>query len=196
MSTKNSYDFLVDTNEYIYQRDKFGQLQECKADCKREGYFFFYVLSPCYMNEITELRYRIDRNETVIEYDRIDALCPIKMTKGKGFVTIRIHYKENRTEFCKSTSYLIKSIDNEDVFGAEAGCTEYDVAIVSAIPNLRFTSLSCTQRHNKGNDYPLINVGRKDEDFNMPIALSVHHGFVDGEHIADFYWRVQNNLDS
>ena len=43
------------------------------------------------MNEITELRYRIDRNETVIEYDRIDALCPIKMTKGKGFVTIRIH---------------------------------------------------------------------------------------------------------
>lgn len=86
-------------------------------------------------------------------------------------------------------------MSHSSVFGAESACKEYDVVLVSAVPDLPFTSMSCTQRHKNGNNYPLINVGMMDADYRMPIALSVQHGFVDGEHIADFYRIVQFTLD-
>lgn len=89
----------------------------------------------------------------------------------------------------------MKQLSHSSVFGAESACKEYDVVLVSAVLDLPFSSMSCTQRHKNGNDYPLINVGMMDADYRMPIALSVHHGFVDGEHIADFYRIVQFTLD-
>ncbi len=70
------------------------------------------------------------------------------------------------------------------------------MVLVSAIPNLAFTSISYTQKHRRGNDFPLINVGKMEADGKMPIAICVNHSFVDGEHLAEFYELVQGYLNS
>ena len=34
------------------------------------------------------------------------------------------------------------------------------------------------------------------DDKTMPISITVHHGFVDGEHISRFFELVQENLNN
>lgn len=108
---------------------------------------------------------------------------------------MRFPYKENREDFCCHASKLIDGMSDASAFGAESSCREFNVVLVSAILDLPFTSMTCTQRHNGGNDFPLINVGMMSADGLMPVALSVHHGFMDGEYIARFYKKVQSYLD-
>lgn len=177
----------------------------CRMDCRKakaaascEGTsFFLYYLHAIVraVNEIPEMRYRIDAEGNIVEYDHIDVLTPIKPKEGKGFVTMRFPYKENRLTFCRHAAGLINEMPSTSAFGAESSCEEFDVVIVSVIPDLPFTAMTCTQRRSGGNDYPLINVGMMDADFLMPVALSVHHGFMDGEHIAVFYKKVQAYLN-
>lgn len=193
-----SFDFFKDfMNPYISVT--------CHVDCRKaktsareQGCsFFLYYLHAILkaVNEIPELHYRIDTDGNIVEYESIGVLSPMKVEGRTGFVTMHFPYHESRMEFCNHAVEIMKQMSHSSVFGAESECKEYDVVLVSAVPDLPFTSMSCTQRHKNGNDYPLINVGMMDADYRMPIALSVHHGFVDGEHIAEFYRIVQSTLD-
>lgn len=193
-----SFDFFKDfMNPYISVT--------CHVDCRKaktsaheQGCsFFLYYLHAILkaVNGIPELHYRIDTDGNIVEYDSIGVLSPMKIAGRTGFVTMHFPYHKSRTEFCNHAVEIMKQMSRSSVFGAESACKEYDVVLVSAVLDLPFTSMSCTQRHKNGNDYPLINVGMMDADYRMPIALSVHHGFVDGEHIAEFYKIVQIALD-
>lgn len=178
----------------------------CPVDCsiakrnaKEAGVsFFLYYLHAIAkgLNEIEELRYRIDPEGNVVIYDVINILTPIKNKTKGGYTTVLLPYTPDREAFIENSARIINSIAEDNPFGAETACPEYDVVVVSAIPNLPFTSLNCTQKHMGGSDYPLINVGMMGTDFKMPIAISVHHGFVDGEQIADFYHVIQKSLNA
>lgn len=178
----------------------------CNVDCstaKRKAReagvsFFLYYLHAIArsMNETEEFRYRIDADGNVVAYDVINILTPIKNRGKEGYTTVFLPYLADRTEFIENSGRIINSLSEGNPFGAESGCEEYDVALVSAVPNLPFASISTTQRHKGGNDYPLVNVGMMGKDFKMPVAIGVHHGFVDGEQIAAFYERVQWHLDN
>ena len=72
-----------------------------------------------------------------------------------------------------------------------------DVILLSATPDLYFTSLTCTQEHRHGSNYPLMNAGKailKEGKLVMPIAMTIHHGFIDGHHLSLFYKKVEEFL--
>ncbi len=195
---KESFEFFRDfQNPYIMVTCNVNGLQ-AKKKAKKEGHSFFlhYLHAILFAaNNIEELRLRVDAEGKIVEYDNIGVIAPIKIAGQKGFTTMHFPYFADRNEFCQHAADMIRSAEDNSSFGSESGLQEFDVVLVSAIPDLPFTSLSCTQRHRGGNDYPLINVGMMQPGGQMPIALSVHHGFVDGEQMAAFYKLVQEQLD-
>ena len=172
---------------------------ECFRHSKESGEKFF----PNYLyailraaNEIKELHYRFTTKGEIAYYDRIDVLSPIRLTGHDSFTTLRFPYITDRMAFITSVTEIIENAGSQTSFGEEESLEEYDVVLVSAIPDLPFTSISYTQKHRHGNDFPLINVGKMEADGRMPIAICVNHAFVDGQHLSHFYKLVQQYLDS
>ena len=154
-------------------------------------------------NEIPELRYRIDPEGRVVLYDQIDILSPIKIKENGKFFTIRFPYHEDFETFYQEARKIIDSIpENGDPYAAENGEVangDYGLILLSATPDLYFTSITGTQEKQSGNNYPLLNAGKaiiKKGKLVMPIAMTIHHGFVDGHHLSLFYRKVEELLKS
>lgn len=171
---------------------------ECYRRAKAFGEKFFHHYLHAILravNEIKELHYRFTSTGEIAYYDRIDVLSPIRLPGHDSFTTLRFPYIVDREAFIASVKETIKNAEGESAFGEEENLEEYDVVLVSAIPDLPFTSISYTQKHRHGNDFPLINVGQKEADGRMPIAICVNHAFVDGQHLSRFYSLLQHYLD-
>ncbi|MDE6342058.1 MAG: chloramphenicol acetyltransferase [Muribaculaceae bacterium] len=146
-------------------------------------------------NKIKELHYRFSSDGQIVYYDKLDVLAPIRIPGHYSFATLRFPYASDRAQFISSVNDIIRNADSLSSYGIEEGLQENDVILVSALPDLQFTSISYTQKHDRGNDYPLINVGKMGEDGKMPLGICVNHSFVDGEHLSQFYKLVQQYLD-
>ena len=116
---------------------------------------------------------------------------------------MRIPSQQPFREFCETARQIIADIPAEtDPYAAEnqirSGARKFqDVVLISAIPELYFTSVTCTQHHRYGADKPLINVGKavpREGRMVMPVAISFHHGLADGYHIARFFDKVNAYL--
>ena len=172
-----------------------------KAKKNGRSFFLTYLHSILKaVNEIKELRYRIEPDGVVL-YDEVGVLAPIKMNKNGKFFTVRIPYHQELEVFYEEAQRIIQNIPEDgDPYDAENNQFEdnrFDVILVSAIPDFYFTSITSTQKHRNGSDYPLLTVGKAVEREGktvMPIAMNVHHGFVDGFHITDFFRRVESYL--
>jgi chloramphenicol O-acetyltransferase type A len=106
-----------------------------------------------------------------------------------------IPFEEDFDTFCQKARQVIALAASIDPFEQAEMMTDYNVILVSALPKLDFTSLSNTQRDQRGNDYPLCVIGKMGDDKTMPVSITVHHGFVDGEHISRFFELLQEKLD-
>ena len=155
--------------------------------------YFYAILSA--VNEIQEFRYRFDRDGNVVLYDRIDGLAPIRVEEKDNFAEMVFPYAEDFDTFCQTAQKVISLAASVDPYELAEGMTDYNVVLVSALPKLDFTSFCNTQRNRRGNDYPLIVIGKMGEDKTMPISITVHHGFVDGDHISRFFELLRNKLD-
>ena len=182
---------------------------ECGGAKKRakethQSFFLHYLYAVLRAaNEIPELRYRIDPEGRVVLYDKIDILSPIKIKENGKFFTIRFPYHEDFDTFHQEARKIIDSIPEDgDPYAAENGEVahgDYGLILLSATPDLYFTSITGTQEKQSGNNYPLLNVGKaiiKEDKLVMPIAMTIHHGFVDGHHLSLFYRKVEELLKS
>ena len=182
---------------------------ECGGAKKRakeahQSFFLHYLYAVLRAaNEIPELRYRIDPEGRVVLYDQIDILSPIKIKENGKFFTIRFPYHEDFETFYQEARKIIYSIpENGDPYAAENGEVangDYGLILLSATPDLYFTSITGTQEKQSGNNYPLLNAGKaiiKKGKLVMPIAMTIHHGFVDGHHLSLFYRKVEELLKS
>ena len=182
---------------------------ECGGAKKRakeahQSFFLHYLYAVLRAaNEIPELRYRIAPEGRVVLYDQIDILSPIKIKENGKFFTIRFPYHEDFETFYQEARKIIDSIpENGDPYAAENGEVangDYGLILLSATPDLYFTSITGTQEKQSGNNYPLLNAGKaiiKKGKLVMPIAMTIHHGFVDGHHLSLFYRKVEELLKS
>ena len=180
---------------------------ECGGAKKRakeahQSFFLHYLYAVLRAaNEIPELRYRIDPEGRVVLYDQIDILSPIKIKENGKFFTIRFPYHEDFETFYQEARKIIDSIPEDgDPYAAENGEVangDYGLILLSATPDLYFTSITGTQEKQSGNNYPLLNAGKaitKEGKLVMPIAMTIHHGFVDGHHLSLFYRKVEELL--
>ena len=127
-------------------------------------------------------------------------LTPIKVKENGRFFTIRLPWNTDFQTFYTTAKAIINDIDpNGNPYDMEkvGGKDLLDVILLSATPDLYFTSLTCTQEHRHGSNYPLMNAGKailKERKLVMPIAMTIHHGFIDGHHLSLFYKKVEEFL--
>lgn len=170
----------------------------CMTHAKNKGIKIFYAYLHAILravNDVEELHYRFDKDGNIVYHDVIDVLTPIRVPGLDHFVTLRFPYSKDKEVFLSDIEKKLAINNESSGYNTEASLEEFDVVLVSAVPNLPFTSISCTQRRLNGNDFPLISVGQLGSDGKMPVALSAHHGFVDGEHFAKFYELLQLYLN-
>jgi len=200
---KNNFDFF---RHFLNPQLSITSEVECGGAKKRakasgESFFLHYLYAVLRaVNEIKEFRYRIDAEGQVVYFDTIDILSPIKVKENGKFFTVRFQWNKDFAAFHAQAKKVLTNIDPEgDSYEAEktGGKELLDVLLLSATPDLYFTSITATQEYRHGNNYPLMNAGRailKEEKLIMPISMTLHHGFVDGHHIALFYQKVEEFL--
>lgn len=174
---------------------------KARAKAAGQSFFLYYVYAVLRaVNEIPEFRYRIDAEGRVVYFDTVDMLSPIKVKENGRFFTVRFPWHEDFETFYAEAKAIIGAIDpNGEPYTAEqkGGKELLDVMLLSATPDLYFTSLTCTQEHRHGSNYPLMNAGKaivREGKLIMPIAMTIHHGFVDGHHLSLFYKKVEEWL--
>ena len=163
---------------------------KARAKAAGESFFLHYLYAVLRaVNEIPEFRFRIDAEGRVVYFDHVDMLTPIRLPWNTDFQT-----------FYTPAKAIINDIDpNGNPYDMEkvGGKDLLDVILLSATPDLYFTSLTCTQEHRHGSNYPLMNAGKailKEGKLVMPIAMTIHHGFIDGHHLSLFYKKVEEFL--
>ena len=174
---------------------------KARAKAAGESFFLHYLYAVLRaVNEIPEFRFRIDAEGRVVYFDHVDMLTPIKVKENGRFFTIRLPWNTDFQTFYTTAKAIINDIDpNGNPYDMEKGGGKdlLDVILLSATPDLYFTSLTCTQEHRHGSNYPLMNAGKailKEGKLVMPIAMTIHHGFIDGHHLSLFYKKVEEFL--
>ncbi len=174
---------------------------KARAKAAGESFFLHYLYAVLRaVNEIPEFRFRIDAEGRVVYFDHVDMLTPIKVKENGRFFTIRLPWNTDFQTFYTTAKAIINDIDpNGNPYDMEkvGGKDLLDVILLSATPDLYFTSLPCTQEHRHGSNYPLMNAGKailKEGKLVMPIAMTIHHGFIDGHHLSLFYKKVEEFL--
>ena len=167
--------------------------------CKENGYSFFaYYLHKILVavNETENLKYRI-KNGKVIVYDVIDASATISRADTTfGFSYMK--FDENFDIFQQNvTSETTRVLQTTGLFTREF---DFDNLIhFSALPWIKFTSLSHSRSFKMEDSCPKITVGKmtvSEEGLrSMPISIHVHHGLADGYHVGLFLEKLQELLN-
>ncbi|MEG1187887.1 MAG: CatA-like O-acetyltransferase, partial [Bacteroidales bacterium] len=130
-------------------------------------------------------------------------LTPIKINDDGKFVEVLIPYVEDFEEFHQKARSIINNIPKDaTAYGIVNENQQKEEVnngfiLLSALPDLYFTSITSTQQFRHGGNFPLINAGKaimRDGHMIMPIGMTLHHGFVDGFHITQFFKKVENFL--
>lgn len=178
--------------------------KECKE--KNTSFFRKYVYAILRsVNDIKELKYRIeqiDGEDKVVLYDKVSVVTPIQVGSNGEFTSIKVPYHQTFEKFNKVMDEIIDSLDisNHNPYYIEQDAQARgfsDMVVISALPDLHFTSVTATQSCSFGSRKPLINVGKailKDGKMMMPVAISFHHGLCDGYHISKFFKNIENYL--
>lgn len=152
------------------------------------------------LNDIPQMRRRIIDGK-VIEFESLDAVCPIMDKEETVFKEIRIEAPQRFYNILKWHDYVVDYQLNvlEGVDKAfDLDTMERDkinIANFSCIPWVDFDSI--TNATAAGNAIqPLITWGKVNDDYEMTVSITVSHIFVNGLELAKFYKNAQENFDS
>ncbi len=178
------------------------------AKAKKQSFFIYYayaIISA--FNEVESFRLRVvseplGSEPEVYLYDVVDLITPIKISESGKYIEVCIPYTPSFDEFYAKASEIIAAAPaaalGDNTFISMDQSNTY--ACVSAMPTLHFSSATFTLSNAGGvNMISLSNVGKmvtREGRKVIPIAISAHHGLVDGGHVSAFFGRVQEILDS
>lgn len=149
------------------------------------------------VNSIEALRYR-QVDGKVWLYDRI-RLNTAVAREDHSFASVIIPYKDTLEEFVAEARGIIAAAmrGEGDAYGADS---EKDTFVISVNPWYSFTGLQFQFPQNAGENIPLSVFGKITVDMQgrrtMPVAVSFHHGFVDGYQVGRYWEAFQHNLDT
>lgn len=160
--------------------------------------FFIYYLHKTLtaVNAFENFRYRISNTHVYI-HDRIDGSATISRADGTfGFSLIEYH--PDYTIFEETALAEIERIQNTTgLFTREFN--EENLIHFSAIPWLKFTSLSHARNMTFPDSCPKISFGKitidQNEKRTIPMSIHVHHGLMDGMHVGqmvDYFQEIMN----
>lgn len=150
--------------------------------------FFLYYLykSLAAANAITPFKYRIEEDNDVVVYDVVNASPTINRSNGTfGFAYIDYH--EHFSEFVKQAVNEMERVQNTK--GLLPAVSGENVIHYSSIPWINFTALSHARSFGFKDSAPKISFGKMIEEGErklMAHAVHVHHGLMDGYHVAQY----------
>ncbi|WP_298536453.1 CatA-like O-acetyltransferase [uncultured Methanobrevibacter sp.] len=202
-------DFDLENNPFInflssrYTMSARVNVENLWIKSKEQDLSFFVMSLGALMNalnDIPQMRRRIIDGK-VIEFESLDAVCPIMDKEETVFKEIRIEGPQRFYNILKWHDYVVDYQLNvlEGVDKAfDLDTMERDkinVANFSCIPWVDFDSI--TNATAAGNAIqPLITWGKVNENYEMTVSITVSHIFVNGLELAKFYKNAQENFDS
>lgn len=201
-------DFDLENNPFInflssrYTMSARVNVENLWIKSKEQGLSFFVMSLGALMNalnDIPQMRRRIIDGK-VIEFESLDAVCPIMDKEETVFKEIRIEGPQRFYNILKWHDYVVDYQLNvlEGVDKAfDLDTMERDkinIANFSCIPWVDFDSI--TNATAAGNPIqPLITWGKVNENYEMTVSITVSHIFVNGLELAKFYKYAQENFD-
>ena len=202
-------DFDLENNPFInflssrYTMSARVNVENLWIKSKEQDLSFFVMSLGALMNalnDIPQMRRRIIDGR-VIEFESLDAVCPIMDKDETVFKEIRIEGLQRFYNILKWHDYVVdyqlnvlEGVDKAfDVDTMERD--KINIANFSCIPWVDFDSI--TNATAAGNAIqPLITWGKVNEDYEMTVSITVSHIFVNGLELAKFYKNAQENFDN
>ena len=201
-------DFDLENNPFInflssrYSMSARIDVENLWIKSKEQDLSFFVMSLGALMNalnDIPQMRRRIIDGK-VIEFESLDAVCPIMDKDETVFKEIRIEAPQRFHNILKWHDYVVDYQLNvlEGVDKAfDLDTMERDkinIANFSCIPWVDFDSI--TNATAAGNAIqPLITWGKVNDNYEMTVSITVSHIFVNGLELAKFYKYAQENFD-
>lgn len=167
------------------------------SNSKRKENIIFPLLSVPGLkgaNQVENFRYRIIDKQAFI-FDQVNASPTINRPNGTfGFAYMNYDKDESRF-YAKALEETDKVRNSENLLPSVSG---ENVIHFSAIPWLRFTSISHARGFSFPDSSPKISFGKMEMEKDkrtMPVSVHVHHALVDGSHIGLFIEVFQNLMD-
>jgi len=159
------------------------------------GYYLFKSIQA--INAVDELRLRvIDKN--VVMFDKIHASSTIGRSDGTfGFSFIK--FSTDAMKFNNDLQKEIQRVQQTNGLNLNENDKRLDVVHYSTLPWNKFTGLSHARNFNTDDTVPKITFGKifmVGDKKMMPMSIDVHHGLVDGLHIANYLEEFQKLMDS
>lgn len=195
---KEHFLFFKDFEEPFFGLTFNADVTQLYDYCQKENISFYagylYAILKT-VNQIKEFRLRIKEDETVVLYDSIGASTTVnRLNNTFGFS--HVDYKNDFEAFTISLKKEIARVEaNNKLISNEKGD---DVIYFSALPWVKFTSLSHARSFSRRESVPRISVGKMYTSGTkryMPVSVHVHHAMMDGYHVGLFVEKLQQILD-
>lgn len=171
--------------------------------CKENNKSFFVMSLGCLMNAVNtipQFKRRIIDGK-VIEFDYLEGTTPIMDEDNEIYREMRVETPQNFENIDEWHDY-VKSLSDDILKGRNDGFNlemekrdSENIANFSCIPWVDFDTLTtCIIESNQ--IQPLITWGKVNADYEMSVAISVNHIFVNGRELGIFYKNLQNELES
>ncbi|RZJ49038.1 MAG: chloramphenicol acetyltransferase [Flavobacterium sp.] len=165
--------------------------------CKKEGLgFFLYYLhqSLAAANSVENFRLRIEDNQIYI-YEKVNASAVINRADN-SFGFSYIDFFSDFDEFQSEAKIEIENVRNSN--GLNLNGNNANVIHISAMPFLKFTSLSHARSFSFNDSCPKFSFGKMTDENGkktMPISIHVNHALADGYHVGLFVDEFQKRMN-
>lgn len=165
--------------------------------CKNEGIGFFnYYLYQCLAaaNSVENFRLRIEDGEVYL-YDKVHASAVINRPDNT-FGFSYIDYIEDFKTFSTAAKEEIDRVKMSN--GLVPAGSGANVIHISAMPWLKFTSLSHARSFTFKDSCPKVSFGQMTEEDGrriMPVSIHVNHALMDGYHVNLFVEEFQKRMN-
>jgi chloramphenicol O-acetyltransferase type A len=192
---KEHFEFFMQFDEPFYgvtiEVDCTALYQTAKQH--QQSFYLLYmhtVLTA--INQTEPFRYRITNDDKPVLFDTISVSPTIGRDNGT-FGYSRFNYYADFTQFAAEASQETERIRATPGLGFL--CPDIDVIHFSALPWIKFTSVSHARSYKFKDSMPKISVGKLSTDddgkMTMPISIHVHHALVDGRDLGVFIARLE-----
>ena len=171
--------------------------------CKKTDKSFFIMSLGCLMNAVNsvpQLKRRII-NDKAYEFDYLEGLTPIMEENNEIYKEMKVETPQNFNDILDWHDY-VRNLSNEILSGKKDGFLMetkkrdvINIANFSCIPWVDFdtiTSIIDTPKQTQ----PLVTWGKVNKDYEMSVAITVSHIFVNGRELGYFYENAQKEFDN
>lgn len=199
-------DFDLSNNPFInfhcsrYSMSSRINVEEAYSYSKDNDYSFFILSLACLIkaaNSIPQFKRRII-NDEVIEFNSVDGVTPIMDEQKEIFREMRVSPSQNFEKWHDKVRHEMSEILSNNRMGFELPMEKRDsdnIINFSCIPWVDFESIT-TCMVTPHAIQPLITWGKFNENYEMTVAITVNHIFVNGRELAYFYENAQEIFNS